>query len=238
MQRGFGKAAIIRETIVKAKVFTTVVYSKIVKIGLRRSKPLALPIAVLVTGACLLAYVGSEYGHTWASQHRMREALRAQTSYNLTPANIEVGPRTANGGFRRTTGTRMVDPSLTRLLIPSIGLDAMVVEGTSRAALLAGPGHMEDTAFPGDRGNSIIAGHRDTFFRRLDEVHVGDMIMVQRSGRRYRYSVVSKNIVDADDSQPLMNASSGRLTLITCYPIHYIGPAPRRLVVEAKLVTS
>ncbi len=222
----------------------------------KRLRPFALPLIVILAGTCLLAYVAAEYGYTWASQHRMYEELRAQasapqvSSNGLSSNGLSSNGLSSNGLSSQLTSARLTPASgrvagktnqgsiPTRLLIPSIHLDAMVVEGTSRSALLAGPGHMEDTAFPGDAGNSIIAGHRDTFFRRLGELNLGDQIVVQRHGQQFRYNVVAKTIVDADDSEVLSNSAPGLLTLITCYPIHYIGPAPRRLVIEAKLVAS
>jgi len=131
------------------------------------------------------------------------------------------------------------DGILTKLSIPRIGLRAVVIEGTSSRSLLLGPGHMTGSAIPGSNGNSVIAGHRDTFFRHLPRVKTGDAIFIFRSGKRFHYAVVEKKVVQANDIS-VLRASKGNqlteLTLITCYPACFIGPAPQRLIILAKLV--
>src|SRR5437016_4521066 len=69
--------------------------------------------------------------------------------------------------------TTTSDSALTRLLIPKINLDVVIVEGTSNRALTLGPGHLKNTAMPGDPGNSVIAAHRDTYFRHVYELKPG-----------------------------------------------------------------
>jgi sortase A len=127
------------------------------------------------------------------------------------------------------------DSVLTRLLIPKISLDAIVAEGTSREQLLKGPGHLEQTALPGEPGNAVIAGHRDTFFRHIFELDPGDEIVVERNGRTFHYEVRGKKIVKPEDTSVIARSSEPELTLLTCYPTHYIGPAPERLAVVARL---
>jgi sortase A len=127
---------------------------------------------------------------------------------------------------------------LTKLSIPRIGLSAVVIEGTSSRSLLLGPGHMTGSAIPGGNGNSVIAGHRDTFFRHLHSLKTGDAIYVLRNGRRFHYVVIGKKVVQATDISVLRANRGSELTLITCYPTHFIGPAPQRLIIVAKLVGS
>jgi sortase A len=127
---------------------------------------------------------------------------------------------------------------LTRLLVPRIGIDAIVVEGASRKELSEGPGHMRETAEPGETGNAVITGHRDTFFRHIYELTKGDHIQVQRNGRNFTYEVTSQKIVMPEDISVINPTMDSRLTLITCYPTYYIGPAPKRLVVFSKLIES
>jgi LPXTG-site transpeptidase (sortase) family protein len=127
---------------------------------------------------------------------------------------------------------------LTKLSIPRIGLRAVVIEGTSSHSLLLGPGHMTGSAIPGSNGNSVIAGHRDTFFRHLYSLKTGDAIYVLRSGKRFHYAVIGKKVVQANDISVLRAGRGGELTLITCYPAHFIGPAPQRLIIVAKLAGS
>ena len=131
---------------------------------------------------------------------------------------------------------RRLSEALVRLTIAKINLDAVIVEGTSRESLRLGPGHMEDSALPGYSGNSVIVAHRDTFFRHLDELHEGDRIYLRRQGEVYRFEVTGRRVVEPTDLSVLRQASSAQLTLITCYPTHYVGPAPKRLVVVARLI--
>jgi len=126
--------------------------------------------------------------------------------------------------------------TLTRLTIPSIKLDAVVVEGVNHKDLLMGPGHIPDTAEPGQLGNSVISAHRDTFFRHIHELKPGDSILVQRAGRQFRYEVTGKKVIQPDDLSVIKPTSDAQLTLLTCFPTYYIGPAPQRLVVLSKLV--
>ena len=115
-------------------------------------------------------------------------------------------------------------------------MDAIVVEGASRKQLSIGPGHMIDTAMPGEPGNAVITGHRDTFFRNIYELKRGDEIIVRRSGQVFKYQVTGKKIVEPEDISVLKPTVEPQLTLITCYPTYYIGPAPKRLVIFSKLM--
>jgi sortase A len=137
---------------------------------------------------------------------------------------------------QRSPSAQPIKSSVTRVSIPKISLDVMVVEGTSHSSLLSGPGHLDDTPAPGEAGNSVIAAHRDTFFRNLGDLGRGDDIFVRRAGHRYHYVVRRKAIVEPNDVAVVKPSPQNRLTLITCYPAHYIGPAPQRLVVIAERI--
>ncbi len=180
-----------------------------------------VPRALMLAGVLLLIYVGVQYGQMYREQRRLAQEWQAQQTAPVLHA---------------AERSESADTALTRLSIPKIDLNAIVVEGTSHHALLLGPGHMEDTPQPGEPGNVVITGHRDTFFRHVYELHKGDTITVQRGGRSYHYEVFEKKIVKPDDIAVAGASGDNRLTLITCYPIYYIGPAPDRLVVAAKLL--
>lgn len=128
--------------------------------------------------------------------------------------------------------------SLTKLSIPRIELEDVVLEGVDAHSLLLGPGHMAGSAEPGTPGNAVIAGHRDTFFRRIHSLHYGDDVYVLRDGHRFHYVVRMRKIVAATDLSVLRPSQDSVMTLITCYPTHAIGPARRRLIVVAKLAAS
>jgi sortase A len=176
-------------------------------------------VALMVVGAVVLLYVLLQYGTMFAEQHRLARQWEQQ-----------------NGATTAGVRTEAVSDGLTKVTIPKINLDAVVVEGTNRRQLLLGPGHMPDTPAPGEAGNSVITAHRDTFFRHIYELNKGDQIEVRRNGKLFTYEVTGKKVVQPEDMSVIKQSSDKRLTLITCYPTYYIGPAPERLVVFSKLV--
>jgi len=181
-------------------------------------------VFLVVTGIALLVYVASAY---WDMFHTQRTLEAQWEQQAAAAAKSSPGVRTVSA-----------DELLTRVVIPKINLDSIVVEGVSHRQLSIGPGHLKDTATPGEPGNSVISGHRDTFFRHIYELQKGDDIMIRRNGQVFRYQVTGKRIVPPDDVSVLKPTTDAQLTLITCYPTYYIGPAPKRLVIFSKLVDS
>jgi len=120
-----------------------------------------------------------------------------------------------------------------RLEIPRLGVSVMVVEGVAVRDLERAAGHIPGTALPGQHGNVGIAAHRDTYFRPLAGIHTGDRMTVQTVDGLYAYRVVSTQIVRPEDAQVLYPTSRDSLTLVTCYPFYYVGPAPMRFIVRA-----
>jgi sortase A len=179
-------------------------------------------LLLIAAGVALLGYVAGEYWGMYRSQRRLEAEWERQAAGASKPGRATISP----------------DQMLTRVVIAKIGMDAIVVEGASRKALSAGPGHMKETAMPGETGNAVITAHRDTFFRHIYELVKGDQIQVRRNGRVFTYEVTGKRIVQPDDTSVLKQTSDPQLTLITCYPTYYIGPAPERLVVFSRLVGS
>ena len=125
---------------------------------------------------------------------------------------------------------------LARFDAPSVHLSATVLEGSDDATLARGAGHIEDTAFPGDAGNFGIAGHRDTTFRPVRHLRVGDPLTITTADDVYHYRITKTMIVNPSDVYVLDNADHPTLTLVTCYPFEFIGHAPRRFIVSADLV--
>jgi sortase A len=125
---------------------------------------------------------------------------------------------------------------LGRLEAPSVKLSTTVLEGSDDATLSRGSGHIEDTPFPGQPGNVGIAGHRDTTFRALRHIRVGDALEFKTVDRLYRYRISKTMIVGPDDVYVLDPTAAPALTLVTCYPFEFVGHAPRRFIVRADLV--
>ncbi len=135
--------------------------------------------------------------------------------------------------------TNRIQPgeSVAKLSIPRLSAVLYVLEGTDDRSLRRGPGHMHGTALPGDTGNCIIAGHRDTHFRLLKDIRKGDEIVLETHERAYRYRVDTISIISPDNTACLKPTSNAVLNLITCYPFHYVGSAPKRFIVHADLVS-
>ena len=118
--------------------------------------------------------------------------------------------------------------------IPSVGLNAIVVQGDSPADLRRAVGHLARSPLPGEWGNVAIAGHRDTFFRPLREIRVGDEIRFKTRERDFEYRVESFEVVAPTDIRVLESSTGHDLTLLTCFPFYFVGPAPKRFVVRAR----
>jgi len=128
------------------------------------------------------------------------------------------------------------DPLLIcKLEVPRIGLSVMVREGVDDATLRRAAGHVPSTALPGEPGNLVILGHRDTFFRGLRDLEYGDTLEVSTARGHFTYAIESIQVVDPNGITLTAPASEAVATLITCFPFKYIGPAPRRFVARARL---
>jgi len=120
--------------------------------------------------------------------------------------------------------------------VPRLRLNAMVVQGDSPANLKRAVGHLTKSALPGEWGNVALAGHRDTFFRPLRDIRLGDEIRFKTRERSFEYRVESIEVVAPTEIRVLESSTGHDLTLLTCFPIRYVGPAPKRLVVRAREV--
>jgi sortase A len=122
---------------------------------------------------------------------------------------------------------------LGRIEIGTIGLSAMILEGTDGKTLRRAVGHIPGTALPGQQGNIAIAGHRDTFFRGLRNIHQDDEITLTTLNGTSRYRVDFTQVVEPEDIAVLDHSDEAILTLVTCYPFYFVGPAPQRFIVRA-----
>jgi sortase A len=173
----------------------------------------------LTLGIFALGYAGFVYADSHAYQaleiKKMRQAGRF------------AGPRVLAEG-----------DVLGEIQVPRLGLSAIVVQGDSPANLRRAVGHLSKSALPGQWGNVALAGHRDTFFRPLRDIQVGDEIRFKTPERSFEYVVESIEVVVPRDIRVLEPSSGHELTFITCFPFHYVGPAPKRFVVRAREVDS
>jgi len=125
-----------------------------------------------------------------------------------------------------------------RLYAKSGQIDLIVLAGGSGRTLAFGPGHLSASALPGESGNSVIAGHRDTHFNFLRDIEIGETLTIEKvSGRRVSYEVISIDIIDARRGSLLLDTDAPFLSLVTCYPFEAREPGgPLRYVVTASAV--
>ena len=109
---------------------------------------------------------------------------------------------------------------------------------TNEDELERGVGHYANSVLPGEKDNSVLSGHRDTVFRRLGEVGVGDLLIVKTTAGEFTYKVRQVRIVDADDRTVIVPKPRATLTVTTCYPFDYIGDAPERYILVGTLINE
>ena len=132
--------------------------------------------------------------------------------------------------------TREAGETLAVLRIPSRQIEVAVFDSVDEVALNRGSGHVASTALPGEDGNIAIAGHRDGYFRGLKDIAVGDEIELASLAGEQTFTVYGIDIVDPLDISVLGPTDETVITLITCYPFYYVGSAPDRFIVRARLV--
>jgi len=180
------------------------------------------------TGVLILLFVAYELWGTGLFEHRSQHELRQAAP----PAP------TCGEGSAITNPTPPATPegeAVAVIKICKIGVEKAVVNGVGDEDLKKAPGHYPTTPLPGQPGNAAIAGHRTTYgapFFRLDELDIGDPILVSTTQGRFRYEVSSKEVVTPSHTQVLDNTPDNRLTLTTCEPRF---SAAKRLIVVAAL---
>jgi sortase A len=180
-------------------------------------------VALASIGFCSVAY-GSAAIHQ-ARQKAVLEALRANTAAAPEPLTSAT----------QTSHSKVVNNALLGLIeIPRLDTAAIVEEGVETSTLWKAVGHIPGTALPGEWGNAVLAAHRDTYFSGLGDLKVGDLVSFKSPTATYSYRVESTRIVEPDDAEVLSASKEPILTLVTCYPFHYIGNAPQRYVVTAR----
>ena len=128
---------------------------------------------------------------------------------------------------------------IARIEVKRIGASAIVLEGTSGQALAFGPGHLDRTADAGERGIAVYAAHRDTHFRFLRDVSIGDVIEITRAdGKHFRYRADASSVVRFDASGIDPATQDHELVLTTCWPFDAVTPGPERYILHATLMET
>ena len=181
--------------------------------AVRRAAAVLLAAGLLALGYVAFVVTGAR-AYQQSEQQRFE---RARAERSATPAAVE--------------GTAIGTIHIARL-----GLTAVIVQGTSSDILQRAVGHVAETALPGESGNVVLAAHRDTLFRPLKGIRVGDAITVRTLTGEFVYVVVSTAVVAPDAIEVLRPTRVPMLTLVTGFPFAYLGPAPNRFIVRARAV--
>jgi sortase A len=193
---------------------------------LRWSRDVFLVVGVLILGCCGYVLLDAKLYQAYETRHFQQQIK------DFRPA-IAGKSRVHEVSFPSSDGEALGEIELTR-----IGVTAMILEGTDERTLRRAVGHIPGTALPGETGNVAIAGHRDTFFRALRNVRQDDEITLMTLEGSYRYRVDSIKVVGPEDTQVLDSSGGDILTLVTCYPFYFVGPAPRRFIVRAQRISQ
>ena len=178
---------------------------------------------LILVGAVALAWTGyAALSAKWAQRDYQR-VLEAQRSLPPPEAPEPVLPVWMPLG--EPIGT---------LIVPRLGLSAVVAEGDDKPVLDDAAGHLPDTALPWNDGNAAVAAHRDGLFRPLKGIRVGDRLRFETVHGDFEYRVKETYIVEPDDIWVLNPTLEPTLTLISCYPFNFIGNAPKRFIVKAE----
>ena len=184
---------------------------------------------LVIGGGAALGWSLGVMADAHLAQRQARERLESMPAATTSSAPALTAPARA---------TPEAGTPLAELSIPRIGLSVVVLEGSDEQTLHRGLGHIETTPLPGESGNVAIAGHRDSFFRPLRNIQVGDDIMLDTPGERVHYRVSSFHVVNPSEVSVIDPTNDAVLTLVTCFPFYFVGSAPDRFVVRARLVSE
>lgn len=173
------------------------------------------------------AYVYQQY-----ENRQLDAVLRSRARLNT--ADIIV----ASGAPVLPARAVLPDALIGRLEVPRLRVTVTVREGSDAETLHRAVGHVPGTALPGAPGNVGLAGHRDTFFRRLKNIRSDDELLLVTTDGRFRYRVLETVVVAPRDTWVLDPTPKPALTLVTCYPFHFIGAAPQRFIVRAEQIDA
>lgn len=190
-----------------------------------------LQLGLFVAGVALSGY--------WLSAIVRARAYQILADRQFSAASrLKASTSGANSAMTPTLDKTGEGSLIGKLQIPRLGLSVMIVQGVGKSELRVAVGHMPQTALPGHEGNTVLAAHRDTFFAPLRLIRENDTVIVTTADGRFDYRVASTEVVDPNAVQVLYPTKTETLTLITCYPFHFVGPAPRRFIVRAQSVGS
>ena len=192
--------------------------------------------ALFAGGIVLLGYCGFALVDAWIFQRRASQDLDRQLRAQRAESESRPQSQSSTSPTAGSVAAPTADGLVGRIKIPRLLLSVVVIEGVTKTALRRAAGHIPGTALPGEAGNVGVAGHRDTFFRTLKDLRIKDEIQFSTLKGDFKYEVESLRVVEPDNVGVLAPSGENVLTLVTCYPFYYVGPAPKRWIVRARQV--
>lgn len=186
-----------------------------------------IPISLAICGALIILSVGWKYITAGLD---LSSFLFASTPIELAKTEFKVN----NEQITRPD----LGENFATLKIPSINLEKPIFHGDGKAQLSQGVGHFAGSTIPGEGGNVVLAAHRDTAFRALEDIKEGDEVIVSTYYGDFTYKVSNIRITNPDDTTVCEPTDKEQLTLYTCYPFNFIGSAPQRYVVVCDYTTE
>ena len=186
---------------------------------------LVIPLFLMVIGSMMILIPCWKF---------INEAVNLSSIIFYQP-NIEV-PRTLFSINGQLVYTPELGDEFATLKIPEVGVESPILQGEGKAQLRQGAGHYVGSLLPGEGGNIVLSGHRETVFYSLQDVELGHQVFIETDYGTYTYEVSDIYITTPDDVTPTVPTDTEKLTLYTCYPFIKWGPTPERYVVVADLV--
>ena len=190
-----------------------------------------LPLLLIAAGLIVLGIGVWQYAHTKVKSHlALQQAKEVISQKQPAAAQKQQSASSTPPKIGETVGI---------LKIPKIKAELAIVEGTDPDDLEKGVGHYKGSYFPGDKGQIVLSGHRDTVFRKLGELKLGNHLTIQMPSGNYTYEITRTKIVKSTDKSIItLQKQQEELILTTCYPFYYVGNAPKRYIIYAKLLHS
>ncbi|WP_339147915.1 MULTISPECIES: class D sortase [unclassified Sutcliffiella] len=196
-------------------------------------------IVLFVVGAALFVGSGLLYWKGISAVEERSDTVEEFSSSGLEDLRLgesRVAEEGEHGESVEVEAKVAVGEEIGEVYFPVLEVGMPVFHGVSEDELVKGVGHVPGSRFPGEGGNIVLSGHRDTVFRRLGELKVGDKVVLGFDGGEYIYKVARVRVVDKEDTSVVVPRAREVLTITTCYPFRFIGSAPERYVVEAEFL--
>lgn len=184
-----------------------------------------IPIFLSITGAIIIM---SASWNLLAQSYALGSTIFSKPSINLDQVTFNINDQ------------EVYRPDLGQLFgtikIPSVQIERPIIHGDGDDELKKGVGHYAGSTLPGENGNVVLAGHRDTVFKKLENIKLEDEVLLETDWGTYKYKVSDIKITEPTDTSVTEPTDYETLTVYTCYPFNYIGRAPQRYIVNCEFV--